>query len=182
MVPEYTLLQGTEGIPNNGVPEFLGCLGDSLMLGFNVPWASEVDVYSSTTDLWNISFEEGDIMGSLHWLANGEDWEFEIEYTSYEGCITTDQLSFRTVLPPTAFVPNAQDVCQGELSSFEAIVGPGSSNTYDNFTWWVDGIAVEDNGNAVFEAVLPCGSEALVSLQVTDDLGCSVQSLSLIHI
>lgn len=176
MVPEYTLLQGTEGIPNNGVPEFLGCFGDSLMLGFNVPWASEVDVYSSTTDLWNISFEEADNMGSLHWLANGEDWEFEIEYTSYEGCITTDQLSFRTVLPPTAFVPNAQVVCQGELSSFEAIVGPGSSNTYDNFTWWVDGIAAEDSGNAVFETVLPCGSEALVSLQVTDDLGCSVQS------
>lgn len=176
MVPEYTLVQGTEGVANNGVPEYLGCLGDSLMLGFNIPWASAVDVYSSTTDLWNISFDDADNVGSLHWLANGEDWEFEIEYTSYEGCITTDQLSFRTVLPPTAYVPNAPVVCQGETSFFEAIVGPGSSNTYENYTWWVGGSVAEANGDGVFEPVLPCGSTALVSLQVTDDLGCSVQS------
>lgn len=175
----YSLVSGTEGPVNNGIPEFVQCQGDTLELAFEVPGAAIMNVYSQTFDLWNLSFDEEEGAGELTWLSNGLNWDFELEYWSAEGCQTLDTLSFRSIFRPEVFVDAPELVCHGDTSQFSAVVFPGSTSTYNEVIWSVGGSVVQTGLSTDFAYVMPnCLNNPAVTCSVMDEFGCQASAPS----
>ena len=175
---DYWLVSGSVGSVSNGVPEFVQCVGDTLELGFNVPGASIMNVYSQTFDLWNLEFDESEGSGELTWLSNGLNWDFQLEYLSAEGCQTLDTLSFRSIFRPEVFVDAPDLVCLGDSSQFSAVVFPGSTNTFSDVIWTVGGSAAQTGFSTDFAYVMTdCLINPSVACTVVDEFGCQASSL-----
>ena len=134
--PEFWLMEGVEDPIDSGIPSYLQCDGDTLVMGFNAPDASEVNVYSQTLDLWNIVLTDGPNIGELHWLANGLEWEFPLEFVSEAGCTSYETVHFSTLTSPEIFVDDAGIGCVGDSTELEAVVYPGSSSSIVSINWY----------------------------------------------
>ena len=172
LVPEFWLIEGNNGPDNGDFPEFTQCVGDTLVIGFDVPGAAEVNVYSQTLDLWDIVFTEGTSQGELHWLSNGLNWDFDIEFVSQAGCASYHTLGFRSIFLPEIYVDAADLVCFGDTSSFEAVVFPGSSDSVQQIVWSVGGNELQVGLDPSFQLVMPQCSAASVLATITDEYGC----------
>ncbi len=173
----YWLVSGSEGPVNNGIPEFVQCQGDSLELGFEIPGAAVMNVYSQTFDLWDLTFDEAEGTGELTWLSNGLNWDFELEYLSAEGCQTLDTLSFRTIFRPEVFVDAPGLVCQGDASQFSAVVFPGSTSNFEAVNWSVGGSLVQSGSETDFAYVMSdCLNNPTVTCTVIDEFGCQASA------
>lgn len=173
LVPEFWLIEGNNGPDNGDFPEFTQCVGDTLVIGFDVPGAAEVNVYSQTLDLWDIVFTEGTSQGELHWLSNGLNWDFDIEFVSQAGCASYHTLGFRSIFLPEIYVDAADLVCFGDTSSFEAVVFPGSSDSVQQIVWSVGGNELQVGLDPSFQLVMPqCSGNPSVLATITDEYGC----------
>ena len=179
---EFSLLEGVEDPMDSGIPSFLQCNGDTLVMGFNAPGASEVNVYSQTLDLWNIVLTDGPNIGELHWLANGLEWEFPLEFVSEAGCTSYETVHFSTLTSPEIFVDDAGIGCVGDSTELEAVVYPGSSSSIVSINWY-DGSGLLQSG---LETTLPytmtdCNSDVVTAI-VTDGHGCSSNTTAFVPV
>ena len=173
LMPEFWLLEGNYGPENGDFPEFTQCVGDTLVIGFDVPGVSDVNVYSQTLDLWDIVYSQGNSQGELHWLSSGLNWDFDIEFVSEAGCNTYETIGFRSIFLPEVYVDAAELVCFGDTSQFEAVVFPGSSDSIQSITWSVGGNILQASLEPTFQNVMPeCSGNPLVLATVTDEYGC----------
>lgn len=131
----YTLLEGTEYLSNSPFPVYLQCLEDTLVLQYDAPWASEVNISSQALDVVDLEVISEPNVGVISWLSAGENLLFEIEYVSWAGCVYYDTLNFRTVYLPEVHVFDAEVVCGGDSTLFEAEVIPGSTSIIESYTW-----------------------------------------------
>ena len=172
LVPEFWLIQGNEGPFNGQFQEYLQCTGDTLVIGFDVPGAAEVNVYSQTLDLWNIVFTEGTSQGELHWLSNGLNWDFQMEFVSEQGCTSYETVGFRSVFPPEIYVDDAALVCLGDTSEFAAVVFPGSTDSLQSITWYHENSQVATGLSMNAALVMSECWNGPVTCVVTDQFGC----------
>ena len=167
---------------DSGIPSYLQCNGDTLVMGFNAPGASEVNVYSQTLDLWNIVLTDGPNIGELHWLANGLEWEFPLEFVSEAGCTSYETVHFSTLTSPEIFVDDAGIGCVGDSTELEAVVYPGSSSSIVSINWY-DNSGLLQSG---LETTLPytmtdCNSDVVTAI-VTDGHGCSSSTTAFVPV
>lgn len=177
----YNLLSGVEFEFPTPNPVYMQCLGDTLVLQYNAPWASEVNISALALDVVDVVDVDPPHVGNLMWLSAGENLSFDVEYISNEGCVYYDTLSFRTLFLPEIHVFTPDVVCGGEEALFEAEVIPGSTGIMDTYDWiQVSGpTAPAGSGSVIatselplFEGFPPCNVGLHIHALVTDNYGC----------
>ena len=68
-------------------PVYMQCLEDTLVLQYNAPWASEVNISALALDVVDVVDVIPPHVGNLMWLSAGENLSFDVEYISNEGCV-----------------------------------------------------------------------------------------------
>ncbi|MGB1055632.1 MAG: gliding motility-associated C-terminal domain-containing protein [Flavobacteriales bacterium] len=180
IVPSFLLQEGSPGNMSSEVPEFLQCMGDTLAIEFQVEGALQANALSNAPDLYDVAFDESTGQGTMLWLANGDSVDLAIEFVSSAGCASFDSISFRSLSPPQVFVDDADIVCLGDPSIFNAVVFPGSTNDMSNYAWSMGNTNLQGGPVPQLSQVMEdCYNNAPVEVLVTDAFGCQASTSAL---